>query len=293
MTLPIERDVARYKKIVRGQIRKDLGKHITNGELIGKKGRDLVSIPIPQINLPKFRHYRNSSGGVGQGGDQIGPIGTPLGPPDGLPAGGGAGDSPGHHIQEVEITIEELAEMMGEELELPRILPKGRRNITEERDKYTGSRRVGPEGLLRKKPTLRNMLLRSAQMTYPPVKGFFNPAKHRVYMIPEDKRYLSWKTIQKPMASAVIIYMMDVSGSMLDEQKEIVRHALPEEFRKEGMVKKKDTEGKISPEESVKRSGKKTQELSWSSQIILRTAPETHEVPKKEKETTKGETPQA
>ena len=36
-------------------------------------------------------------------------------------------------------------------------------------------------------------------------------------------RYRSWKTEEEPVANAVIIYMMDVSGSMGDEQKEIVR----------------------------------------------------------------------
>jgi uncharacterized sporulation protein YeaH/YhbH (DUF444 family) len=39
----------------------------------------------------------------------------------------------------------------------------------------------------------------------------------------EDKRYRSWSKTSQPEASAVIIYMMDVSGSMTDEQKEIVR----------------------------------------------------------------------
>jgi uncharacterized sporulation protein YeaH/YhbH (DUF444 family) len=39
----------------------------------------------------------------------------------------------------------------------------------------------------------------------------------------EDKRYRSWNEETEPVANAVIIYMMDVSGSMGDEQKEIVR----------------------------------------------------------------------
>jgi len=38
-----------------------------------------------------------------------------------------------------------------------------------------------------------------------------------------DQRYRSWKTIKKPHSNAVIVYMMDVSGSMGDEQKELVR----------------------------------------------------------------------
>jgi len=41
--------------------------------------------------------------------------------------------------------------------------------------------------------------------------------------IRDDKRYRSWRTEPLPQSNAVIIYMMDVSGSMGDEQKEIVR----------------------------------------------------------------------
>jgi uncharacterized sporulation protein YeaH/YhbH (DUF444 family) len=39
----------------------------------------------------------------------------------------------------------------------------------------------------------------------------------------EDKRYRAWTEVRQRHANAVIIYMMDVSGSMGDEQKEIVR----------------------------------------------------------------------
>jgi hypothetical protein len=39
----------------------------------------------------------------------------------------------------------------------------------------------------------------------------------------EDRRYRTWKQVPLPETNAVVIYMMDVSGSMGDEQKEIVR----------------------------------------------------------------------
>ncbi|MBI3273802.1 MAG: hypothetical protein HYZ69_01525 [Candidatus Colwellbacteria bacterium] len=75
-----------------------------------------------------------------------------------------------------------------------------------------------------------------------------------------------------------------------DNQRETTHHALPKEFRKEGLVRKKDTEDKIiSPEKGIQNGGKKTRKLSLVSQMILRAAPEAHEIPKKE--TTKGETP--
>ena len=44
-----------------------------------------------------------------------------------------------------------------------------------------------------------------------------------VLPIKKDFRYRGWKDIVQPQHNALIIYMMDVSGSMGDEQKEIVR----------------------------------------------------------------------
>jgi len=47
MIMKIERDQRRFRQIVRGRIRKNLRKYVTHGEMIGRKGRDLVSIPVP------------------------------------------------------------------------------------------------------------------------------------------------------------------------------------------------------------------------------------------------------
>src|SRR5471030_3408566 len=63
----IERDHQRFKKLVRGKVKSNLSKYISRGEMIGKKGKDLVSIPLPQIDLPQFRYGQKGSGGVGQG----------------------------------------------------------------------------------------------------------------------------------------------------------------------------------------------------------------------------------
>ena len=63
----IERDLQRFRKIVRGKVKSDLSKYISRGEMIGKKGNDLVSIPLPQIDIPQFRYGSKGSGGVGVG----------------------------------------------------------------------------------------------------------------------------------------------------------------------------------------------------------------------------------
>src|SRR5215472_11803276 len=212
MSQKIERDHQRFRKIVRGKVKSNLSKYISRGELIGRKGKDLVSIPLPQIDIPQFRYGQKGSGGVGQGD---GAPGTPLGP--GQQPGSGAGDQPGGHILEVELTMEEMAQILGEELALPRIEPRGKKNIVTTRDRYTGIRQAGPESLRHFKRTFKRALRRQI------ASGSYDPEKPMVVPIREDKQYRSWKEIQKPDSVAVIIYMMDVSGSMTDEQKEIVR----------------------------------------------------------------------
>lgn len=209
----IERDLQRFRKIVRGKVKSNLSKYISRGEIIGKKGNDLVSIPLPQIEIPQFRYGSKGSGGVGVGDGQPG---QPLTAPN-QPGSDGAGDQPGGHILEVELTMEELAAILGEELALPRIEPRGQKNIVSEKDKYTSIRQTGPESLRHFKRTYKRALKRQISSgTY----VFDDP---RVIPIRADKQYRSWKETPRPESVAVLIYMMDVSGSMTDEQKEIVR----------------------------------------------------------------------
>ncbi len=211
MILSIEEDHNRFKKIVRGKVKQNLRKYISQGEMIGRRGKEAVSIPVPQIDLPKFRYGKSDSGGVGQGD---GEKGKPVDNGDGQ---GTAGNQPGRHLREVEISLEELAEIMGEELELPKIEPKGKKEIVSKSDRYSAIRRTGPDSLRHFKRTYKEALKRQI------ISKEFNPVRPIIVPVKEDMRYRSWKTTKLPQSNAVIIYMMDVSGSMWDEQKEIVR----------------------------------------------------------------------
>ncbi len=213
----IDSDRTRFKEIVRGRIRKNLKKYISQGELIGKQGKDLVSVPVPQIDLPRFKFGRRDNGGLGQGD---GEPGDPVGGEEGEGQGSGkgqAGDSPGEHALEVEITMDDLAKILGEELELPKIQPKGKKKFESFDRKYTGIRPVGPDSLRSFKRTYRQALRR--QIT----SGTYDPKNPIIIPIRDDMRFRSYKEMVRPHHNAVIIYMMDVSGSMGDEQKEIVR----------------------------------------------------------------------
>src|ERR1700719_3035800 len=188
--LKIDQDQRRFKQIVRGKVRENLRKYITHGEMIGRKGRDLISIPIPQLDVPHFRYGQNGSGGVGQGD---GEGGTPIAGGDGQQQGEGQpGSEPGAHILEVDVTLEELAAILGDELELPRIEPKGKANVTQEKARYTSIRRSGPESLRHFKRTYMEALRRQiSSSTYDAKSPLVVPVR-------EDKRYRSWTTNPQP-----------------------------------------------------------------------------------------------
>mgnify|MGYP000411464276 CR=1 FL=1 len=120
----IQRDHARFKNIIKGKIKQDLKKYVTNGEMIARKGKDQVTIPIPQIEIPRFKFGDKEQGGVGQGkgqpGDQVKP-----GEEGDEPGQGEAGSAEGKHDLEVELSLQELAEILGEQLQLPKIEPRG------------------------------------------------------------------------------------------------------------------------------------------------------------------------
>ncbi|MBX3353878.1 MAG: DUF444 family protein [Phycisphaeraceae bacterium] len=212
MVARIEQDHQRFRQIVKGKIRKDLRRFLTRGELIGKEGKRFVSIPVHDIDIPTFR-YGDNSPGVGAGdGEGDGDSGQ-----NGSGNKNTGGDQAGKHLLEVDVSLEELADILAEELKLPRIEPKGAHNITTIKDKYSGVRQTGPESLRHFKRTYREALKRQLAM------GDYDPDNPIIIPIREDRRYRSWREIKAPQSNAVIVYTMDVSGSMGDEQKELVR----------------------------------------------------------------------
>jgi sporulation protein YhbH len=212
MSLRIETDLARFREIIRGSIRKDLQRYITHSELIGKSGRDSVRIPVSKIRIPHFCFDPLKQGGVGQGQGKAGiPAGTQTGQKP------QAGNAPGEHEIEAEFSLEELARILAEELELPSVQPRGKNTILTERERYCGLRQAGPESLRVMKRTYKAALRRQI------MSRTFDPENPVIIPIREDLRYRSWKERPVPESNALIIYMMDVSGSMGDEQKEIVR----------------------------------------------------------------------
>jgi uncharacterized sporulation protein YeaH/YhbH (DUF444 family) len=203
----VDQDVARFRRIVKGEIRENLKRYVARGDLIARQGDRTVSVPLPQIDLPKFTFGDRGGGGVGQGEGEAGDD-----------VGKEAGEDEGKHSLEVEVSIEELAQILGEELELPRIKPRGTQQVEADLKRYRSIRRTGPRSLRHFKRTYRHALRRQVML------GTYDAKRPVIVPIPEDERFRSYEIQRVPDSSAVILYMMDVSGSMGNEQKEIVRN---------------------------------------------------------------------
>jgi uncharacterized sporulation protein YeaH/YhbH (DUF444 family) len=216
MDHPIKRDHSRFRKIVKGKIRDNLKKYVSNGEMPVAKGNGTFKVPMPQIEIPKFKFGEKQEGGLGQGdGEEGDPVDGQPG--EGEPGQGEAGEGEGKKEIEVDLSLDELASILGEELELPNIEPKGKKAIQSTTNKYTSIGITGPDSLKHIKRSYKEALKRQIST------GTYDPENPVVIPIKSDFRYRASDTKIEFENSAVVIYMMDVSGSMGDEQKEIVR----------------------------------------------------------------------
>lgn len=214
-----DQDHDRYLQIIKGKLRKDLKGFISPDKMKIIKGGKIVVLPKPTIVLPRFTRGTPQEGGVGAGegdeGDQIGQVGD-----DGNAEPGEAGSEPGEHSEEVwgiEVSRSEIAEMIMEELSLPNLQPKGSENIKETDIKWTLIEKLGTQVHLDEtvKAAIKRTILE---------KGEINP-EDIVIQPGEDLQFYSYSIEERPEANAVIFYVMDVSGSMGEEQKQMVRTA--------------------------------------------------------------------
>ncbi len=208
---PIERDLQRFKQIVRGEVEKRVREFLTRTEYVGEVAGRPVSIPLPQLEVPRLIYGENAFGeGEGDGEGS----GTGQG---GMGGAGQGSLGPGGHIPVAEIEFDELLELMGEVLRLPRLEPKGPGAVEETSKRYTTLSRFGPESLRHVRRTLRQALRRSL------ISGDYRPDDPQLIPEPGDFRYRAPREHPRPIAQAVVVFALDVSGSMAGEQLEIVK----------------------------------------------------------------------
>lgn len=212
--MSIKRDQGRFKDIVKGRVRDNLKKYISHSSMTGKSENDLIKIPIDSIEIPNFRFGKGEDQeGVGQGGESNGsPQNEQSGEGNGSP-----GNEKGDHVFEAEMTVSELAEILGESLQLPALLPKGDKNLKTLSKKYSTLAPTGPAGLRHFKHTYKKAMKKAIS------SGQYNYLNPKVIPNKPDFIFKSSKETKKPFAKAVVFYLMDISGSMGEAEKKVVQ----------------------------------------------------------------------
>jgi len=198
-------DQSRHQQKVREAIKQNLPDLLSEENIILSDGKQIIKIPIRSLDEYRFIYNHNKRKHVGQGnGDsQVGDvIGTE--PANGPGKGEGAGDQPGEDVVEAEISIAELENLLFEELELPYLKQKEKEQIEVQEIRFNDVRRKGIMSNIDKKRTILENLRRNAREGRKEIHG----------ISPDDLRFKTWEEVVKPQNNAVILAMMDTSGSM-------------------------------------------------------------------------------
>jgi sporulation protein YhbH len=210
-------DQARHLDRIRDALRERLGDLVTEDAIVSSDGRRVVRVPLKSLEEFKFRFdpWRGDHVGQGTGGTEPGDILGRL--PNGRDKGQGeAGDQPGADVYEVEVTVDEVAALLFEDLALPYLEPRGGRRLEEAGPVFRDIRKVGLLGNLDKRRTLKANLMRNAR------RDPGEPA-HVKNLSQDDLRFKTWVEERRDGGSAVVIAMRDVSGSMGDFKKRMTR----------------------------------------------------------------------
>ncbi len=213
-------DQERHKERVKDAIKKNLGSIVSNESIILSNGRKQVKIPMRALDEYKFRfdHQKKKHVGQGDGKTQVGDVigrenqkGQGQGPGKGP---GEPGTSPGQDYYEADVDIDEIAALIFEDLQLPFLEEKAKKEIPSRTTKFTEIRRVGAMSNLDKRRSMLENIRRNAREQKQAKVGGFKK---------DDLRFKSWEEDTKFESNAVIIAMMDVSGSMSEFKKYIAR----------------------------------------------------------------------
>jgi len=209
-------DQSRHQQKVREAIKQNLPDLVADENIILSNGKQIIKVPIRSLEEYRFRYNFNKSKHVGQGsGDsQVGDIiGVDQQAIDGGVGDGGAGDQAGQEYYEAEISLEELQSMLFTELELPNLQEKEMQQLQDDHIVFHDIRKKGILANMDKKRTIMENLRRNAHAGKPGIH----------HISAEDLRFKTWDEVHKPHSNAVVIAMIDISGSMGAFEKYISR----------------------------------------------------------------------
>jgi len=217
-------DRRRHRQLVEKSIKDNLGDILSEESIVGQSKNKKFKIPIKGIKEYQFVYGKNSKGvatGIGdeKRGDKIGNSKNKQ-----VQGNKGAGNSEGEDIYETEITLEELLDYIAEDLDLPNLDEKKYSEIINESNgKKRGYQNHGIKPRLAKKKTVMTKMARKQGKKRALNEIGKETDIGRFPFREEDLRYHRIKVKPKKVSNAVMIFIMDASGSMDVTKKYLAR----------------------------------------------------------------------
>lgn len=218
-------DRRRHKEKIEKAIKEGIYDIVAEESIIGQSGKKKIKIPVRGIKEYQFIYGKNEgSKGVGsaQGKDikkgqkvKDGKKNRRAGDPD------KPGNEKGEEYYDVEVTLDELAKYLFDDLSLPELAKKQSDTILSEKIKRKGYRKKGIRPRLSKKETIKNKIKRKLKAKR---AGSYDEKEGERFPFHEDDlKYKHIEITKKPITNAVIFMIMDVSGSMTKQKKFLAR----------------------------------------------------------------------
>lgn len=222
-------DRRRHRELVEKSIKENIGSIISDESIVGQTKNKKIKIPIKGLKEYYFKYGKNKQGVIsGTGNEQKGKKipKQDYSQQQGQGSGeDGAGNDEGEDIYETEITVEEAISYLFDEISLPFLKHKQFNEIeTQYGSKKCGVRNKGPRCRLSKKNTViekkkREMRIKKSQTE----RGIDFDESERIPFHEDDLRYFYKKPKLKRDSNAVVICIMDTSGSMGQTKKYLAR----------------------------------------------------------------------
>lgn len=236
-------DKRRHRELVEESIKKNIGSIIAEESIIGQNRDKKIKIPIKGIKEFQFVYGKNSPGvGSGTGQEKRGDkVGEDKSQQKGQ-GKGQAGNDEGDDVYETEVTIDELIQYLFDDLNLPDIDRKKFAEIESVAlSKKLGYQKKGiPPRLAKRRSVVEKIKRKQAfnrsyeddehklksEMVH---QGGLHPErddvkeKRRFPFMEDDLRYHRMREDHKKDFNAVVICIMDVSGSMDQTKKYLAR----------------------------------------------------------------------
>src|SRR5215211_2596145 len=209
-------DQDRHKERVKEAIKKNLGSIVSNEAIILSDGKRTVKVPIRALDEYKFRFdYRKKKHvGQGDGKTRVGDVIAREGQPGQGPGGTQGGQAGGEEYYEAEVNIDEIAALIFEDLQLPFLEEKAKKAVQSRKTQFNEIRRTGVIANLDKRRMILENIRRNAREEG---KARFGDVRK------EDLRFKTWEENLRYESNAVVLALMDVSGSMGEFKKYIAR----------------------------------------------------------------------